>query len=453
MRIRVFGLMHLTLAAAVSLAQTPSFQAVSPSAGIDQQTLTRLLDRLASDEARIKELEDKLNRATTVAAPARDPVVAEVPNNNEQPAAAQSTEMASAPAASSSDTDTMAGMGGGHTMELPGGGPNLTVRGYLDLNFGVGSFVNPIVFINDGVSHSGFQAGEMALMASSQLSPKLAFMSELVVAADDRNAFNVDVERYLLTYKANKYFEASAGRYHTSIGYYSTAYHHGTWFQTATGRPLMYFYEDSGGLLPIHNLGASLTGLVPGTDALGLHWIAEIGNGRASDKFAPQVQNFYTDRNHRAVNLAAYIAPTWARGLQIGGSYYRDRLVPPGLAPDNQTIGSLYAVYLTPTWEFFNEGVLLTNHMENGGRTYNTPLAYSQISRKFAAWRPYLRYQYVHSPMGDPVNVYTGRFMGPSLGIRYDFADYAAFKLQYNLLDEQKQKSAYGLDAQIAFTF
>ena len=68
-------------------------------------------------------------------------------------------------------------------------------------------------------------------------------------------------------------------------------------------------------------------------------------------------------------------------------------------------------------------------------------------------WRPYFRYQYVNSPAGDPVNLYTGRYMGPSVGLRYDFADYAAFKLQYNRLEQRAVAASNGLDAQIAFTF
>ncbi len=215
----------------------------------------------------------------------------------------------------------------------------------------------------------------------------------------------------------------------------------------------MYFFEDSGGLLPVHSVGATFTGLVPGTDKLGLHWTAEIGNGRSSVNTGEPVQNFYTDRNHKAANFAAYIAPEAIRGLQIGGSYYIDRILPPGLAPADQRISSFYGVYVTPTWEFFNEGVLLTNRIENGGRTFNTPLAYTQLSRKFGAWRPYFRYQYVNSPANDPINIYTGRYMGPSVGIRYDFADYAAFKLQYNRLDQRGVPAGNGLDAQIAFTF
>lgn len=74
-------------------------------------------------------------------------------------------------------------------------------------------------------------------------------------------------------------------------------------------------------------------------------------------------------------------------------------------------------------------------------------------------YRPYVRYQYVNSPEGDPVNIYTGRYTGPSVGLRVDFADYAAFKLQYNRLYQRSitpvldSAMANGLDAQIAFTF
>jgi len=423
---------------------------------LDRQTAEKLLNRLAADEARIKDLEDKL--AQQFVRPASQDALAAPPQASaatvSAAAASVSAPVPTAPMQTvSTNAATTDPMDSAHTMEMPGGGPNLQVRGYLDLDFGVGSEANPLIFPLGVTPHSGFQVGEFALMASSRLSEKLSFMSELVVGSDTGNEFGVDLERFLLSYKANKFFEAGVGRYHTAIGYYSTAYHHGTWFQTATGRPFMYFFEDSGGILPVHSVGATFTGLVPGTDKLGLHWVAEIGNGRSSDKNAAQVQNFYSDRNHKTLNFAAYVAPEAIRGLQIGASYYTDRLAPPGIAPADQTISSLYGIYLTPTWEFLNEGVLLRNHIENGGRTFNTPLAYTQVSRKFGAWRPYFRYQYVNSPAGDPINIYTGRYMGPSLGLRYDFADYAAFKLQYNRLEQHAVPAGNGLDAQIAFTF
>jgi uncharacterized protein (TIGR03435 family) len=51
----------------------------------------------------------------------------------------------------------------------------------------------------------------------------------------------------------------------------------------------MYYYEDSGGLLPVHNVGVTATGAVPGTEKLGLHWVVEAGNGRASSPNAAAI--------------------------------------------------------------------------------------------------------------------------------------------------------------------
>jgi len=95
---------------------------------------------------------------------------------------------------------------------------------------------------------------------SSDLSNSVSFLSEVVVGADAANSWGIDIERAQITYRASDFFHLSGGRMHTAIGYYNTAYHHGTWFQTATGRPYMYFFEDSGGILPVHivECGAAL---------------------------------------------------------------------------------------------------------------------------------------------------------------------------------------------------
>jgi hypothetical protein len=157
-----------------------------------------------------------------------------------------------------------------------------------------------------------------------------------------------------LTYKASPYFAATGGRFHTSIGYYNTAYHHGIWFSTAEGRPIMYLFEDSGGILPVHMVGLNVTGAVPHTGKLGLHYVAEVGNGLSSntnDLGSESVQNFNSDRNSKATNVAAYIKPEWVPGLQIGGSWYHNRLYPTGGAPVTQNIESAYVVYLSPNWE------------------------------------------------------------------------------------------------------
>jgi hypothetical protein len=440
-----------------------ALQAAAQSPPADNDTLLKnaleqiqkLADRVAAQDVRIKELEAARGGSPSPSAAA----VVEPP----KPAAAVAPEPIGLPAAAPADSMSTQDSMGGHNMSIAGG-PVLNIRGFFDFNFGVGSIANPLIFpiADNGCGncgnpatppHSSFQAGEFDLVFSSKLSDRLSFLAEVVLGPDTTNVFGPDIERYSLTYKVNRYFAASAGRFHTSIGYYNTAYHHGNWFSTADGRPIMYLFEDSGGVLPVHMVGLNFAGEVPGTEKLGLHWVAEVGNGVSANPGAAAVQNFYSNRNYKATNLAAYIRPQAVPGLQIGGSWYHDGLNPAGLSPVRQNAESAYVVYLTSDWEFLTEGVLLGNRLLGMAAPYRSPMAYTQIARKFGIYKPYFRYQYVRDNLADPVNVLKGTYYGPSVGLRIDFAEYAAFKLQYNHLFQSGQLAGNGLNAQVAFTF
>jgi len=426
--VATFGLGGLCRAQGVQPAATSGSDRSQTSTPADIEQLTA---ELAALEARMKELEARLAQASASGTPPQatpEPILVEPPAPEEHE----------------------------HTMRMPGGGPELKIRGFADLNLGFGSDANNLIFplVPPGEPiHNTFQLGEFDLFLSSKLSPKISFVSEVVIGADHTNYWGLDIERLQVTYKASPYFAISGGRIHTSIGYYNTAYHHGTWFQTATGRPYMYFFEDSGGLLPVHEVGVSTTGLVPGTGNLELHWVAEVSNGRSSDPTGQPVQNFLSDKNHKAFNLATYVKPHWVSGLQVGGSFYHDRMVPVNVPHVDQNISSLYAVFINSTWEFMNEAALINNHSDGAIASNNTPLMYSQISRKFGKYRPYFRYQYVNGSATDPVNIFTGRYQGPSVGVRMDYTDYLALKVQYNRLDQRNLPAGNGVDLQMAYAF
>ena len=441
-----FAINAVTRLAVVVLVATGNAAAQNPGAPLpekaSEQNVEKLLRRLEADESRIRELEQKLGLQTPSA-----PVHALEPADP-APAPALTAPAYKAPEPESTDAHD-------HMIEIPGG-PALKFKGFTDLNAGGGQLANPLIFPLGATAHNSFQIGEFDLFMSSRISSHLSFVAELVVGADRTNSWGLDIERIQVTYKANPFFEVSAGRYHSAIGYYNTTFHHGTWFQTATGRPLMYYFEDSGGLLPMHNVGVTTTGLVPHTGKLNLHWVAEAGNGRTSS-LSPDtqpVQNFLSDRNHKSVNFAAYIKPQWLEGMQIGGNLYRDHLYPDGVSGVRQTASGLYAVFINSSWEFLNEGVLLRHESDMDHRAYNSPLFYTQVSKRFGEYRPYLRYQYVNAVEGDPLNAWHGRYTGPSVGVRYNISEYAAFKIQYNqLFHAGGAKSLHGLDTQLAFTF
>jgi hypothetical protein len=166
------------------------------------------------------------------------------------------------------------------------------------------------------------------------------------------NAFKVEPERVLLEYSLNDYFNLSLGRYHTAIGYYNTAYHHSTWLQTTTGRPFLFEFEDDGGILPVHTVGVSASGEIP-SGSLGLHYLAEAGNVRASrSPLSEPVQNVVDESNRKAMNFVLFARPDAVPGLQVGFSGYRDVLYPVNSAKIGETIIDGYAVLTRSKFEW-----------------------------------------------------------------------------------------------------
>ena len=116
---------------------------------------------------------------------------------------------------------------------------------------------------------SSFSLGQLDLFLTSSLTEHLNILTEVVFRAGTDNRYVVNAERLLLHYSPSPYLAVSVGRYHTAIGFYNTAYHHGSWFETAVTRPTIFAYR--GGLIPIHDIGVMATGRVP-SGRLGLSY-------------------------------------------------------------------------------------------------------------------------------------------------------------------------------------
>ncbi len=379
----------------------------------DRETIRQLLQRVEQLERQVQELEAERTR------PSAPPAAQPAPRPEEAPQAEPH-------------------------MEIKGTAPGLRIRGYTDVTFH-GS--------DQKGAATSFTLGQLNLFITSEMSEKFKFLSEIVFEAGQDNAFGAEVERLLLQYSRNDYFNFAVGRYHTAIGYYNTAYHHSTWMQTAIGRPFLFEFEDRGGILPIHNVGVSLSGRIP-SGSLGLHYLAEVGNGRASrSPLNEPVQNVVDENNRKAVNVAFFARPESLRGLQAGFSVYRDRFTPAGSAPITQTILAAHAVYVRPGFEWLNEALVIRHAPEGSPRVFHTPAFYTQISRRFGSYRPYLRYEYLNAAQGEPVFGEVGLRHGPSAGLRYDFTESLAFKLQYDHTELRRKPAVNALTTQFAFTF
>ena len=428
----------------------------------DQQTIQKLLQRIDALESRVAKLEAERQSALPKAAPTGA--------SSATPAPASTASSAAASPDASPQTETEAEQQAPERMDISK--TLLRIRGFGDVNLHGDTGKNPTAMPPfQKRDTTSFTLGQLNLFVTSDISDKFKFLSEIVFEAGPDNiyghtrgtynSFGVDIERMLVQYSYNDYFNLTAGRWHTDIGYYNNAYHHSTWLQTTTERPFLYAFEDQGGILPIHTVGVSASGQIP-SGKLGLHYVAEVGNGRESrDPLSQEpVQNIVDEQNHKAYNLAIFARPEAVQGLQTGFSVYRDLLNPITSAPPNgssiqETILAAHAVYTRPSFEWLNE-VLLVRHDEEGGRILQMPGFYSQISKRFGSYRPYFRYQYLNANGQDKIFPDVGHREGPSVGIRYDASEFVALKFQYDynrvrspLLDQ----SAHGLTTQLAFTF
>ena len=302
-------------------------------------------------------------------------------------------------------------------------------------------------------SSGNFYTGDFDLLLTARINDKASVLSEIVFGEEDAQKFGVDLERVLLKYDYNDHLRMSFGRYQTGIGYYNTAFHHGSWLQTTADRPLIMEFADHGGLLPTQAVGFSFTGTIP-SGGLGLNYIAEYGS---SDTVRPELNgNVVEDENNgNHVNVGMFARPASMPGLQIGGSIYHDQISDFARGPSvrlGQTIVNGHIVYVRHGIEFLNEGFLIRHAYEQGSTVFNMPAFYSQISKQFGRVRPFFRYQYINANPSSLFGDVDLRY-GPSFGARYDFNDFIAFKAQ---LDQTVRKGQADLDAlhfQLAFTF
>jgi len=431
------------------------------------QELKEELQRLT---ARLVALEASESSSPANAAPAANSVAAAaVSSSTDMPEAAKAEAQTTAQSAATGaeaakepakmEMDTMdAGMGG-ETISIPYI-PQLKIRGFGDVRALAANQNLAMLDNTPGAPTPTTQGGEntfalglMDLFVTSQITAKFSYLAEVGFEADtSTNGVGVDLERAQLTYMPSDKFSLSVGRTHAMLGYYNAAFHHGTWFQTTIDRPRIFEFEDSGGPLPIHNVGISAMGKVP-SGKLGLHWFAEVGNGKQTYSLPATITpaNVLADHTGKSTNVGVYITPEWLKGLRTGFDWYQASLVPVvSLLPSygtpvfpfpnavsyyHQNIYVAHAIYITPTFEFMAEDVEMRDMPRGSSRPMYTSGGYAQLSKVFGDFRPYVRYQWLNPNFNDPNNAWVGRWVGPSAGVRWDINTFVALKLEYSEFD------------------
>ena len=326
--------------------------------------------------------------------------------------------------------------------------PSLQIRGFADADFSS---------TDQKGTNSGFNLGQFDLHIASALSHKISYFAEITVNAHPQD-YTIEMERSFIRYDYNDYFKISFGRFHTPIGYWNTAFHHGAWLQTTVDRPFMI--KVGGTFTPLHFVGVLAEGNIP-SGGLGLGYNVGIGNGRGSLIARPGDAGDIN--NNRAWVAKLFARPAKVYGLEVGGSVYRDKITLPAGPEFREWISSGYLVWTKGAPEFLaefenvNHRNILTNQVANSDAWY-AQLAY-RLPWFERSVKPYYRFEYTHMPLSEQVFLYQPQ-VESLMGLRYDISSFAAFKVEYRHMANHAaqgpnpaQPAINGAFLQTAFTF
>ncbi len=418
----------LWLASPALLAQSTSQTSQS------EPSIQSLLDRIQQMEKRISELEAR-DRET--AAQTSNPVLPAPAEHQMAPAAAAPSPALHEHGATSTEI-----------REAEIHYPSLQIRGFGDVDFQGTDQKN---------STSGFSLGQLDLHFASPLSRKVSYFGEVTFTAQP-TTYELNVERSFVRFDYNDYFKISFGKFHTPIGYWNTAFHHGAWLQTTIIRPEMIKF--GGTFTPVHIVGAQAEGSIP-SGGLGLSYALALGNGRGAT--FSKAGDSGDVNNNRAWLAKLSSQPFHLSGLELGGSYYHDELTPQPGVNFREWIAGGYVAWTKGRPELLAEYENVHHTSLQTSQTYNTTGYYAQVAYRLPwqenKWKPYYRFEYIHRPPQEPVWDSTGTplvedLVGSTVGVRWDITNFACFKGEY-----RKSRQSTGLPSvngtffQSAFTF
>jgi len=326
----------------------------------------------------------------------------------------------------------------GHEGRIPVGGesaPQPTLlKGFADVGAN---------FSGKG-GNKGFIDGSVDFYLTPQLSANVKTVIELVFEHEKTTgALAADLERLQVGYTFSNAATVWLGRFHTPLGYWNTAFHHGQQLQTSVLRPQMIDFEDLGGVIPVHTVG------VWGTGA------ARAGRGRVTyDVFlgnSPSIIGTLAADGTLDPNNSGKTQPGYSSGfnlgylfgggpdlLKIGVHGYRAVVRDDSVALNVTRVNILggYAALDSPAWEIIAEYYALRNQDLSGGTgSHASWTGFAQMGRRLERWTPYVRLERAALNQADNyfAALATGRaYRRQALGLRYDLTSNSALKTELN---------------------
>lgn len=305
----------------------------------------------------------------------------------------------------------------------------LPMHGFADL--GIGTH-NPYHRDEEGTF-----LNNLDFYLTPRIGGKFLALFELNFEVDSSGTVGVDIERGQLGYQFSDAATLWIGRFHTPFGFVNTALHHGVWINDALRRPGFLNFEDQGGILPSHTVGAWLTGAERGDGGKVLYDVF-YGNGQQIISGLIDMRSGGNDHGKPIYGgrLGYQFTTGIAEGLTIGVHAFEAHMDDDQIPEDSidaRVFGG-YIVYDTDRWEHMAEIYFFRNRDLNFGSTDHKSTAYYAQFGYRAPWLiPYVRYERATLDQTDlyfSSLVSGGSYYRGAAGFRYDLNTKVAFKFE-----------------------
>jgi hypothetical protein len=325
------------------------------------------------------------------------------------------------------------------------------------LRFGINFFGDTSFSISDRDELSSqFAIGTLGVRLVGELGESLDALAEVAfeTTADGPLA---DVEQVALRWQQGAGL-LEVGRFHTDLGFWNTAYHHGLWLQTPIARPRALRFEDDGGLAPVHWVGAHYQ-LSFETAAGSLRGVVGIGNGRGD--IVDDVRVNSDTNNAKAVLLKVALRTAL---VEVGGGVIYDLIAPatvrPALPDESliELIGNAYVSLRTEGPIAIAEAYVF--HHRGDNEAWTTLTAYGLAGYAITEWlTPYVAIDVIRGADDDPY--FTPDPTAPSpfdvveilAGLRFETSTWSALKIEARMASQSSDASDDEYAAAVNWSF
>lgn len=301
-----------------------------------------------------------------------------------------------------------------------------------------------------------FAVGVFDMLFTANLEKNFSMTSEFSVRYEPNTPL-AELERLHLRWKPNKYFFVEVGRFHTDLGFWNVAYHHGRYLQLTVDRPRTIALH--GGLLPAHWVGAQ-TGLSAKVGGGTINLVGSVGTAREKQGAGGHTTTHgsaFTGVNavHAKLEAQGYLHRDFRFG--VSGVYDRipqeEAFTRPGL-PDqsiDEKVGNAYIAFPSVPFLFLSEAYIIQHELNSSARAdvagskWRTFGAFALLGYQIGRFTPYVRGEYINSQVGafffDPFYIPEPKSSGPFPvaldlkeivgGTRIDVSDWCSVKLEY----------------------